>query len=119
MAKTIGPLFRIGNKNAELDRIRNKDVSVYSTDSEAEICARAPSARNTAGISCWSDRHKAARYATRGRLWELPAQSDYDDTRLRLWEPHPGSGHWQWSPAYDMPGTEFIAALRFVKGKFK
>ena len=117
MANTTVALYRVGNLDAGLDRIRSKDVDIRSDKAEAEICVWQSDATHSAGISCWSDRGRAARSAFKGRVWELPVQAVFDDTLLRLWEPRPG--HWYWSPARNMRGSEFIAALRAVNGLFQ
>ncbi len=117
MATTPVALFRVGNQDARLDRVRCKDVAIFSDAGETKICARAQSPLNTAGISCWDSAHRPT--ALRGRIWELPANSIFDETKLLLWETRPGSGHWQWAPATDMRGSVFIAALRAVNAQFR
>lgn len=119
MANTGVPLYRVGNLDAGLDRIRSKDVDVRSDRGEGEICVWMSDAAHTAGLSCWSVRSRAANTAFGRRVWELPAGSLFDDTMLRLWEPHAGSGHWYWSPTRNMRGSEFIAALRLVNARFQ
>jgi hypothetical protein len=117
MATTTAPIYRIGNQSADLLCVRNQDVTIYSDPAQAEICVRTQSATNTPGISCWTTRQAAVRVSRRGQVWELPAGSTYDDTKLRLWQPRPDK--WYWSPAQDMQGSEFIVALRVVNAQFK
>ena len=117
MAQTIETMYRVGVRNAQLDRVRCQDVTICSVAAEKEICVRAPSATDTPGLSCWTSLQKAARAARRGQPWELPAGSTYDEKTLLLWKPRPDK--WYWSPARQMPGSEFIAALRAVNDQFK
>jgi hypothetical protein len=49
----------------------------------------------------------------------LPQNSQYDDLFLRFWLPHSGSTHWHLSPARDLPGSDFLAALRLLNGQFQ
>jgi hypothetical protein len=114
MASTTVDLYRAGNNNiARLDNLRNTDVDIYTEGTQNEICVRAS---NTKGVSAWDS---AARLVNLGgRSWRLPANSTYDDTRLLLWETRPGSGKWSWTPTRDMPGSEFITALRAVNALF-
>jgi hypothetical protein len=123
MAITTTPVafYRVGGRNdARIDRLRSKDVDVYSDPAFAEICARASSLVHTAGISIWSDRNDAAIVAgTRRRVWALPPNSQYDDAFLRFWLPHPGTTHWHLSAARDMLGSDFLAALRLLNGQFQ
>jgi hypothetical protein len=109
-AITTTPLFRNGNAiSARLDNLRNDDVEIYTDLTQAEICLHAT---NTTGVSCYGN--AAALAGFRGKTWQLPMSSVYDDTRLLLWQDDPDSDHWSWTPARDMPGSEFIAALRDV-----
>lgn len=112
MATTAVELHRVGsNSSARLDSLRNTDVQIYTEATESEICVRA-----TSTVSCWDS--SAQLVMLRGRPWRLPINSQYDDTRLLLWEDFPGSGHWNWTPARDMPGSEYLSALRAVNGLF-
>jgi len=114
MAATDRSLYRKGNtSSAKLDHFRNDDVEIYTDPSQREICVRLT---NTAGVSCYGS--TAALAGLTGSTWELPPNSDYDDTRLLLWQDDPDSDHWNWTPARDMPGSDFIEALRDVSGKF-
>lgn len=117
MATTIASMYRVGNRNAGLDRIRSQDVTICSDPAETEICVRASNATDTPGISCWTTQQAAANVARRGRTWELPAGATYDDARLRLWQPRPDK--WYWSPARNMRGSDFITALRAVNAQFQ
>jgi hypothetical protein len=115
MALTTVDLYRSGNSsNARLDNLRNVDVDVYTHGTQNEICVRAA---NTKGVSTWDS--IARLISLGGRSWHLPANSTYDDTRLFLWETYPASGKWNWTPTRDMPGSEFIAALRAVNALFQ
>lgn len=119
------PIYRIGINKPDLLRVRSEDVSVYQDPAQTEICVEPQSPTKTPGISCWTDQKTAAqvlasmaaRGGNPGRIWELPAGSTYDDTKLRLWPPSPGKFYW--SPARNMPGSEFIAALRAVNSQFR
>lgn len=114
MATTAKALYRKGNSgSAMLDRLRNEDVEIFTDPASPEIGVRVS---NTAGVSCYDN--VAALAGLNGPTWELPANSDYDDARLLLWPDDPDSDHWNWTPARDMPGSEFIAALRDVNVKF-
>jgi hypothetical protein len=125
MATTTAPIYRIGNQQFDLLYVRSLDVSVYSDPAQIEICVQPQSANTTPGISCCSTRQAASTAAAAmarrssgvGRVWELPAGSAYDDTTLRLWQPRPDK--WYWSPTRNMPGSEFIAALRAVNAQFQ
>lgn len=114
MALTVD-LYRSGNSSsARLDNLRNVDVDVFTHATQNEIYVRAS---NTKGVSTWDS---AARLVSLGgRSWHLPVNSTYDDTRLLLWETRPGSGKWNWTPTRDMPGSEFITALRAVNALFQ
>jgi hypothetical protein len=110
MATTTVPLYRNGNSSsARLDNLRNDDVEIYTDPAHMEICLRAS---NTTGVSCYGNATALAGF--RGKTWQLPMNSVYDDTRLLLWQDDPDSDHWSWTPARDMPGSEFIGALRDV-----
>ena len=114
MASTAIALYRKGNaSSALLDRLRNDDIDVYSDPLCPEICVRQS---NTTGMSCYGNTAALAGFS--GKTWELPPNSDYDDARLLLWQDEPDSDHWNWTPARDMPGSEFLAALRDVNTKF-
>ena len=113
VANTPVPLYRKGRTSARLDALRNDDVDIYTAPGLPEICVRVS---NTVGVSCYDNRTALAGF--NGYDWELPANSDYDDSRLLLWRDHPDSDHWNWTPARNMPGSEFIAALRDVNNKF-
>lgn len=127
MALTSVPIYRIGNQKADLLCVRDQDVSIYSDPAHPEICVQRQSGQKTPGISCWSTRqfatNMAAAMATRSgsggaaTVWELPAGSNYDDTKLSLWQPRPDK--WYWSPAQNMLGSEFIAAVRTVNAQFR
>jgi hypothetical protein len=117
MATTIALMYRVGNQNAGLDRVRSQDVTICSDPAETEICVRASNATDTPGISCWTTHQAAGNAARRGRVWELPVGSTYDDARLRLWQPRPDK--WYWSPAQNMRGSDFIIALRAVNDQFQ
>ena len=113
MAATIVALYRKGNTgSAKLDTLRNDDVEIYTDPAQPEICVRLT---NTTGVSCYGNTTALAGFG--GRTWELPANSGYDETRLLLWQDEPDSDHWNWTPARDMPGSEFIDALRSVNNK--
>lgn len=96
-----------------MDSLRSDDVDIYTEASQSEICVRAST---TKGMSCWDS--VAHMVALHGKTWRLPVNSPYDETCLLLWEDYPGSRHWNWSPARDMPGSEYIAALRDVNARF-
>jgi hypothetical protein len=114
MAATDRTLYRKGNgTSAKLDSLRNDDAQIYTDPAQNEICVRLT---NTAGVSCYDS--IAALAGLTGPTWELPANADYDDTRLLLWQDDPDSDHWNWTPARDMRGSEFIEALRDVNKKF-
>jgi len=99
-----------------LDNLRNTDVDIYTDGVHGEICVRAA---GTKGVSTWDSVARLVNLNLGGRFWHLPANSIYDDTRLLLWEVRPGSGKWHWTPTRDMPGSEFIAALRAVNALFR
>ena len=110
MAATPIDLYRVGNAtHARLDALRNRDVVIFTTDRESEICVRA---QNTTGISCYST--AAAASVLSGKIYRLPAGSAYDDSVLLLWEDFPGSGHWNWTPIQDVRGSVYLQALRDV-----
>ena len=113
VATTPVALYRKGRASARLDNLRNEDVEIYTDLGHPEIGVRGSA---TVGVSCFDN--VAALAGLRGRTWELPANSDYDDTRLLLWRDHPDSDHWNWTPTRDMPGSDFIGALRDVNAKF-
>lgn len=114
MALTTVALYRVGTgSSAQLDKLRNRDVEIYTDPACREICVRIT---NTTGVSCYDN--STALAGLNGRMWELPANSDYDDTHLLLWRDDPDSDHWNWTPARDMPGSEFLEAIRDVNAKF-
>jgi hypothetical protein len=119
MLKTAVPIYRVGSRRRKDDllRVRNQDVTVYTDPAAGEICVRAQSPTNTPGISCWETQRAAAVVANGRRVWELPAGASYDETKLCLWQPRPDK--WYWSPAQDMRGSEFLAALRVVNQQFQ
>src|SRR5438105_5118685 len=99
MATTPVDLYRTGiTGSARLDKLRGRDVDIYTDPAWNEICVRVS---NTKGVSCWDSVGQLVNLT--GKAWQLPANSTYDDTRLLLWETRPGSGHWNWTPARDMP----------------
>jgi hypothetical protein len=114
MAQTPMTLYRKGNASrTKLDHLRNEDVEIFTDSAQTQICVRLT---NTTGVSCYDN--LAALVGLGGTTWELPNNSDYDDMRLLLWKDEPDSDHWNWTPARDMPGSEFIDALRAVEKKF-
>jgi hypothetical protein len=114
MAATAIPLYRKGtSKSARLDNLRNDDVEIFTDAAVSEICVKLT---NTTGVSCYGS--AVALAGLHGHTWNLPPKSDYDETRLLLWQDDPDSDHWNWTPARDMPGSEFVEALRVVNGKF-
>src|SRR5260370_14441331 len=117
MALTTVDLYRAGSSNnARLDNLRNTDVDVYTEGTQNEICVRVS---GTKGVSTWDSVTRLVNLNLSGRPWHLPANSTYDDSRLLLWETRPGSGKWNWTPTRDMPGSEFITALRAVNALFR
>jgi hypothetical protein len=120
LTTTQFPLYRVGGRgDARIDRIRSKDVDIYSDPALAEICARGSTQQFTAGISCWSNPQNVAAVAGTRRVWMLPPNSPYDDAVLRLWRPDPTRAHWHWSPARDMLGSDFLVALRNLNQQFQ
>src|SRR5437764_457205 len=117
MATTAAAMYRVGNHKADLLRVRNQDVSIFQDAAQPEICVRPYGPNSTPGISCCATQLAAQTAALRGRVWELPAGATYDDAILRLWQPRPDK--WYWSPATNIPGSQFIAALRDVNDQFK
>jgi len=113
VATTPVALYRKGRASARLDNLRNEDVEIYTDLGHPEIGVRGSA---TVGVSCFDN--VAALAGLRGRTWELPANSDSDDTHLLLWRDHPDSDHWNWTPTRDMPGSDFVTALRDVNAKF-
>src|SRR5436305_7394553 len=117
MATTSVAIYRIGIDKANLLQVRSQDVSIYQDPGEAEICVQPQGPASTPGISCWTTQHAAANAAAQmasraagavARVWELPANSAFDDTRLRLWQPR--AEKWYWSPVRNMRGSEFVDA---------
>ncbi len=117
MAVTPATMYRIGARNAQLDRVRCPDVAIASRSGDAEIWVRASTNGGSPGISCWASHQLASQASVRGHVWELASGATYDENCLRLWQPRPDK--WYWSPARDMRGSEFIAALRAVNALFK
>lgn len=114
MARTPVALYRNGNaSNARLDALRNADVVIHTMVGDPEIRVRGP---NSTGVSCWDDESHLVSLG--GRAWRLPEHSRYDGARLLLWPDTDDPGHWNWTPARDMPGSEFLEALRNVNRQF-
>ena len=128
MAKTSVAIYRVGVDKANLLRVRSEDISVYQDPSRSDICVEPQSATKTPGISCFATVHQVRRLAANTfpahagqTVWELPAGTDFDDSVLRFWQPHPqrNPDKWFWSPARRMPGSDFITALRLVNAHFR
>jgi hypothetical protein len=111
MALTQCDLYRNGaGTSGKLDGLRSADVDIYADRQHQEICVRARK-----GISCWDD---PAQVVVTGKLKRLPRGTYYDDTQLVLYEDFPGAGHWNWRPSRDMPGSEYLRALRAADAYF-
>ena len=111
MGVTDRDLYRNGNASSgKLDTLRNSDVDIYTDRQQGEICVR-----GRKGVSCWDD---PTQVVVTARLKRLPRGTVYDDTRLVLYEDFPGAGHWNWRPAGDILGSEFLTALRAVDAFF-
>jgi hypothetical protein len=120
MGVTTVELFRNGNStHAKLPDVRTAhdpgtpatvpDVDTYVELKSQDIWV---SARNGDGASCWN-----ALQAGWRRPWRLPLGSTYPDSLLP-WNDDNPPGHWTWAPAYDMPLTDFKAALAMVNTQF-
>jgi hypothetical protein len=121
MGVTTLNLFRSGNStHARLHEVRTQydpgnqgrdpDVDSYVDTWSKAIWVSSVTGN---GASCWS-----APDSTWRRAWVLPAGTPYPDT-LRLWNDDNPPGHWTWAPAYDMPLSDFKAALATVTALFK
>jgi hypothetical protein len=95
---------------------RRRDTSSRIRD----ICVEPQSATKTPGISCFATVHQVRRLAANTfpahagqTVWELPAGTDFDDSVLRFWQPHPqrNPDKWFWSPARRMPGSDSSTLL--------
>jgi hypothetical protein len=120
MATTAIDLFCVGS----LHKLRHQDVTIFASPKDLTISVRglhwsgAAPRRPARGVSCY-DSAASATVVQSERVRCLGGGSYYDDTLLTLWPDHPGSSHWNWSPAKDMPGVEFLNALAFLDLSFK
>jgi hypothetical protein len=118
MLQTPVDLYRVGS----LGKVRDADVLVYAGAADLEVGVRglghiSLSGKTSRGVSCYDSFAGAS--ALNGKVRHLQVRSNYDDSLLTLWPDHPGASHWNWSPARDMPGSEFLRALRVVDLLFK
>src|SRR5258707_3045755 len=100
MKRTSIDLFRAGNSgSARLDQLRAGEVAITSRNGSDWVDARSGGAStldSPAGL--------------RGkRLWRLPAQSEYDETRLYLLNDF--GNHWSWAPDVYMPLADYLDSL--------
>ena len=122
MQTTPVDLYRVG----ALNKLRDADAVLYASANDTEIQVyglpwmsdpNAPPNRPSKHVSCYATQVGAS--ALSGKVRRLPAGSTYDDALLTVWPDYPGADHWNWSPAVDMPGSDFLNALRAVDVLFK
>lgn len=107
MGVTSIDLYRSGNStSARLNKIRPKDVDIYS-DGSGNIWVKA----NGKGVSTES----FADPGWSGKPWKLHQGHIYSSD-LNVWEDSPG--HWLWAPARDMLMSDYEAALTQSNGQF-
>lgn len=119
MGVTPVDLFRGGKRtHAKLADVRSAhDPGNPSSDPDVESFVEPKSqvvwvsAAKGNGASCWNTNKGWS------RSWQLPAGTQYPDS-LRLWNDDNPPGHWTWAPAYDMPLSDFKAALAVVNQRF-
>lgn len=109
MATTNIELFRVGNSaSARLDHVRPTiDISTFSQNGAEWVKAGSGGASTLEAMDLG---------LLKGKWWRLAAGTDYDDTRLKVWNDQ--TGHWTWDPTQDMPLSDYKDALAAVNVKF-
>jgi hypothetical protein len=100
-------LYRLGNAtSARLERIRPDEVVTEMRGGIAWVLGRSGGASTFDAPSGLRGKH----------WWRLPALTEFDDSRVYLWNDF--GNHWSWEPAMDMPLADYLAELSALGGKF-